>query len=174
MNISQTYIETPLGEMIACATDKGICLLEFNDRKKLDGQFKKLAKDLNANIVEQENKHFALLKKELEAYFNHDLKIFTVPLDLVGTEFQKKVWQALLTIPYGKTVSYLQQSESMGNPLSIRAVANANGMNKIAIIVPCHRVIGSNGKLTGYAGGLERKQFLLNLEKGITEKILFP
>lgn len=174
MNISQTYIETPLGEMIACATDKGICLLEFNDRKKLDGQFKKLAKDLNANIVEQENKHFALLKKELEAYFNHDLKIFTVPLDLVGTEFQKKVWQALLTIPYGKTVSYLQQSESMGNPLSIRAVANANGMNKIAIIIPCHRVIGSNGKLTGYAGGLERKQFLLNLEKGITEKILFP
>lgn len=173
MNISQTYIETPLGEMIACATDKGICLLEFNDRKKLDGQFKKLAKDLNANIVEQENKHFALLKKELEAYFNHDLKIFTVPLDLVGTEFQKKVWQALLTIPYGKTVSYLQQSESMGNPLSIRAVANANGMNKIAIIVPCHRVIGSNGKLTGYAGGLERKQFLLNLEKGITEKNLF-
>lgn len=174
MNISQTYIETPLGEMIACATDKGICLLEFNDRKKLDGQFEKLAKDLNANIVEQENKHFALLKKELEAYFNHDLKIFTVPLYLVGTEFQKKVWQALLTIPYGKTVSYLQQSESMGNPLSIRAVANANGMNKIAIIVPCHRVIGSNGKLTGYAGGLERKQFLLNLEKGITEKILFP
>lgn len=174
MNISQTYIETPLGEMIACATDKGICLLEFNDRKKLDGQFEKLAKDLNANIVGQENKHFALLKKELEAYFNHDLKIFTVPLDLVGTEFQKKVWQALLTIPYGKTVSYLQQSESMGNPLSIRAVANANGMNKIAIIVPCHRVIGSNGKLTGYAGGLERKQFLLNLEKGITEKILFP
>lgn len=173
MNISQTYIETPLGEMIACATDKGICLLEFNDRKKLDGQFKKLAKDLNANIVEQENKHFGLLKKELEAYFNHDLKIFTVPLDLVGTEFQKKVWQALLTIPYGKTVSYLQQSESMGNPLSIRAVANANGMNKIAIIVPCHRVIGSNGKLTGYAGGLERKQFLLNLEKGITEKNLF-
>lgn len=174
MNISQTYIETPLGEMIACATDKGICLLEFNDRKKLDGQSEKLAKDLNANIVEQENKHFALLKKELEAYFNHDLKIFTVPLDLVGTEFQKKVWQALLTIPYGKTVSYLQQSESMGNPLSIRAVANANGMNKIAIIIPCHRVIGSNGKLTGYAGGLERKQFLLNLEKGITEKILFP
>lgn len=174
MNISQTHIETPLGEMIACATDKGICLLEFNDRKKLDGQFEKLAKDLNANIVEQENKHFALLKRELEAYFNYDLKIFTVPLDLVGTEFQKKVWQALLTIPYGKTVSYLQQSESMGSPLSIRAVANANGMNKVAIIVPCHRVIGSNGKLTGYAGGLERKKFLLNLEKGITEKNLFP
>lgn len=174
MNISQTYIETPLGEMIACATDKGICLLEFNDRKKLDGQFEKLTKDLNANIVEQENKHFALLKRELEAYFNYDLKIFTVPLDLVGTEFQKKVWQALLTIPYGKTVSYLQQSESMGSPLSIRAVANANGMNKVAILVPCHRVIGSNGKLTGYAGGLERKQFLLNLEKGITEKNLFP
>lgn len=173
MSISQAYIETPLGEMIACATNKGICLLEFNDRKKLDGQFQKLAKDLNSDIIEQECKHFDLLKKELEAYFKSELKVFTVPLDLVGTEFQKKVWQALLTIPYGKTVSYMQQSESMGNPLSIRAVANANGMNKVAIIVPCHRVIGTNGKLTGYAGGLERKQFLLNLEKGITEKNLF-
>lgn len=173
MNISQTYINTPLGEMIACATDKGICLLEFNDRKKLEDQFKKLSKDLNASITEEENIHFDLLKKELEAYFNGKLEKFTTPLDIIGTEFQKKVWQVLLTIPYGKTVSYLQQSESMGNPLSIRAVANANGMNKIAIIVPCHRVIGSNGKLTGYAGGLERKRFLLNLEKGITEKDLF-
>lgn len=173
MNISQTYINTPLGEMIACATDKGICLLEFNDRKKLEDQFKKLSKDLNTSIAEEENIHFNLLKKELEAYFNGKLEKFTTPLDIIGTEFQKKVWQALLTIPYGKTVSYLQQSESMGNPLSIRAVANANGMNKIAIIVPCHRVIGSNGKLTGYAGGLERKRFLLNLEKGITEKDLF-
>lgn len=173
MNISQTYINTPLGEMIACATDKGICLLEFNDRKKLEDQFKKLSKDLNTSIAEEENIHFDLLKKELEAYFNGKLEKFTTPLDIIGTEFQKKVWQVLLTIPYGKTVSYLQQSESMGNPLSIRAVANANGMNKIAIIVPCHRVIGSNGKLTGYAGGLERKRFLLNLEKGITEKDLF-
>lgn len=173
MNISQTYIDTPLGEMIACATDKGICLLEFNDRKKLNGQFQKLSKELDAAIVIEENTHFDLLRKELAAYFNDELKEFTVPLDLVGTEFQKKVWQALLTIPYGKTVSYLQQSEAMGNPLSIRAVANANGMNKIAIIVPCHRVIGSNGKLTGYAGGLERKRALLNLEKGITEKNLF-
>ena len=173
MSISQTYINTPLGEMIACATDKGICLLEFNDRKKLEDQFKKLSKDLNTSIAEEENIHFDLLKKELEAYFNGKLEKFTTPLDIIGTEFQKKVWQVLLTIPYGKTVSYLQQSESMGNPLSIRAVANANGMNKIAIIVPCHRVIGSNGKLTGYAGGLERKRFLLNLEKGITEKDLF-
>lgn len=173
MNISQTCINTPLGEMIACATDKGICLLEFNDRKKLNGQFQKLTKDLDATIVIEENAHFDLLRKELEAYFKNELKEFTVPLDLIGTEFQQKVWQALLAIPYGKTVSYLQQSESMGSPLSIRAVANANGMNKIAIIVPCHRVIGSDGKLTGYAGGLERKRALLNLEQGITEKDLF-
>lgn len=173
MNISQTYINTPIGEMIACATDKGICLLEFNDRKKLDGQFQKLSKELNATISEEKNVYFDLLREELEAYFIGKLKEFTIPLDLVGTEFQKNVWQALLAIPYGKTRSYLQQAESMGSPLSIRAVANANGMNKIAIIVPCHRVIGSNGKLTGYAGGLERKRFLLNLEKGITEKNLF-
>ena len=173
MNISQTYINTPLGEMIACATDKGICLLEFNDRKNINGQFLKLTKDLKASIIERESEYFDLLRKELETYFKGKLTEFTVPLDLIGTEFQTKVWQALLSIPYGKTVSYLQQSESMGNPLSIRAVANANGMNKIAIIVPCHRVIGSNGKLTGYAGGLERKRYLLNLEKGITEKNLF-
>lgn len=173
MNISKTHIETPLGEMIACATNKGICLLEFNNRKNIEGQFQKTEKELNSIIVEEDNIHFDLLKKELAAYFKRELNQFTVPLDLIGTEFQKKVWQALLTIPYGKTVSYLQQSEVMGNPLSIRAVANANGMNKIAIIVPCHRVIGSNGKLTGYAGGLERKRFLLNLEKGITERNLF-
>lgn len=173
MNISLNHIETPLGKMIVCATNKGICLLEFIDRKKLDGQFEKLSKELNATIIEEECMHFDLLRKELNAYFNNELKEFTVPLDLVGTEFQKKVWQALLTIPYGKTTSYMQQSEAIGNPLSVRAVANANGMNKIAIIVPCHRVIGSNGKLTGYAGGLERKRALLNLEKGITEKNLF-
>lgn len=173
MNISQTKIKTPLGDMIACGTDKGICLLEFNDRKKLENQLLKLTKDLKASIVEENNIHFDLLKKELIEYFNGNLRHFTVPLDLVGTEFQKTVWQTLLSIPYGKTISYLQQSENMGNPLSIRAVANANGMNKIAIIVPCHRVIGSNGKLTGYAGGLERKRALLNLEKGITEKNIF-
>lgn len=173
MNISKTHIETPLGEMIACATNKGICLLEFNNRKNIEGQFQKTEKELNSIIVEEDNIHFDLLKKELAAYFRRELNQFTVPLDLIGTEFQKKVWQALLTIPYGKTVSYLQQSEAMGNPLSIRAVANANGMNKIAIIVPCHRVIGSNGKLTGYAGGLERKRWLLNMEKGITENTLF-
>lgn len=173
MNISKTHIETPLGEMIACATNKGICLLEFNNRKNIEGQFQKTEKELNSIIVEEDNIHFDLLKKELAAYFKRELNQFTVPLDLIGTEFQKKVWQALLTIPYGKTVSYLQQSEVMGNPLSIRAVANANGMNKIAIIVPCHRVIGSNGKLTGYAGGLEKKRWLLNMEKGITENTLF-
>ena len=173
MNISKTHIETPLGEMIACATNKGICLLEFNNRKNIEGQFQKTEKELNSIIVEEDNIHFDLLKKELAAYFKRELNQFTVPLDLIGTEFQKKVWQALLTIPYGKTVSYLQQSEAMGNPLSIRAVANANGMNKIAIIVPCHRVIGSNGKLTGYAGGLEKKRWLLNMEKGITENTLF-
>lgn len=164
MNISQTYIETPLGEMIACATDKGICLLEFNNRKNIESQFQKTEKALNGVIVEENSIYFDLLKQELAAYFKKELQEFTVPLDLVGTEFQKKVWLALLTIPYGKTVSYLRQAEAIGDPLSVRAVANANGMNKIAIIVPCHRVIGSNGKLTGYAGGLDKKRWLLNLE----------
>jgi len=92
---------------------------------------------------------------------------FTVPLAPVGTDFQKKVWEILRTIPYGTTRSYQQQADILGNPKAVRAVANANGLNKISIIIPCHRVIGTNGTLTGYGGGIWRKQKLLELEKAI-------
>lgn len=164
MKIDQTYIQTPLGEMLACATPQGICLLEFTNRKNLDKQIGKLTKELNASIETGKNPIFDLLRNELRLYFDRKLQSFTVPLDLVGSEFQKRVWHTLLTIPYGATISYLEQAQRMGNQLAVRAVANANGMNKIPIIIPCHRVIGSDGKLTGYAGGLERKRWLLELE----------
>lgn len=169
--IDFTRIETGLGTMVACATDKGVCLLEFSDRKGLETELKQLAKYHNANIVQGQNKYFKQLKEELDAYFEGRLKEFNVPLDISGTDFQKQVWQALVEIPYGTTSSYLRQAEVLGKPLSVRAVANANGMNKIAIIIPCHRVVGSDGSLTGYAGGLWRKQKLIDLEKDNKQKL---
>lgn len=169
--IDFTRIETDLGTMVACATDKGVCLLEFSDRKGLETELKQLAKYHNANIVQGQNKYFKQLKEELDAYFEGRLKEFNVPLDISGTDFQKQVWQALVEIPYGTTSSYLRQAEVLGKPSSVRAVANANGMNMIAIIIPCHRVVGSDGSLTGYAGGLWRKQKLIDLEKDNKQKL---
>ena len=160
-------IETPLGTMIACANENGICMLEFSDRKALPTEFKDISKHFDANIVQGENPHFKTLEKELEEYFEGKRKDFTVPLAPVGTDFQKKVWEILRTIPYGTTRTYQQQADILGNPKAVRAVANANGLNKISIIIPCHRVIGSNGTLTGYGGGIWRKQKLLELEKAI-------
>ncbi|HAP96455.1 MAG TPA: XRE family transcriptional regulator [Chryseobacterium sp.] len=160
-------IETPLGTMIACANENGICMLEFSDRKALPTELKEISKHFDANIVQGENPHFKTLKKELEEYFERKRFDFTVPLAPVGTDFQKNVWEILRTIPYGTTRSYQQQADILGNPKAVRAVANANGLNKISIIIPCHRVIGTNGRLTGYSGGIWRKQKLLELEKAI-------
>ena len=160
-------IETPIGTMYAAAVEEGICMLEFTDRKMLETEFKDLAKSLNATIVQGENPHFKTLEKELAEYFAGNRTEFTVPLSPVGTEFQKSVWNVLLKIPYGETWNYKKQSEVLGDVKKVRAVANANGMNKISILIPCHRVIGSNGTLTGYGGGIWRKQKLLELEKAI-------
>lgn len=110
---------------------------------------------------------------QLDEYFNHSRKEFTVKFKLNGTEFQNRVWSQLLNIPFGKTMSYLELAEKLGDPLVIRAAASANGKNKLAIIVPCHRVIGSNRELIGYAGGLWRKKILLNHEQGVEELSLF-
>lgn len=160
-------IETPLGTMIACADENGICMLEFSDRKALPTELKEISKHFNANIIQGENPHFKILEKELAEYFEGKRKDFSVPLSPVGTDFQKKVWGVLRQIPYGTTRSYMDQANILGSPKSVRAVANANGLNKISIIIPCHRVIGSDGKLTGYGGGIWRKQKLLELEKAI-------
>ena len=160
-------IETPIGTMYAAATAEGICMLEFTDRKMLETEFKDLAKSLNAIIIQGENPHFIPLEKELAEYFLGKRTEFTVPLSPVGTDFQKSVWKILMKIPYGETWNYKKQSEVLGDAKKVRAVANANGMNKISILIPCHRVIGSNGTLTGYGGGIWRKQKLLELEKAI-------
>lgn len=162
---------TPVGPMFACATEHGICLLEFTDKKLLEAEFKELCKKLKAVILPGKNPHLDHLQVELKEYFSGTRRSFSVPLDSSGTEFQLSVWQALNDISFGETRTYKQQALSIGNEKAVRAVAAANGKNRISIIIPCHRVIGSDGSLTGYAGGLHRKQWLLDLEsKNLTLK----
>lgn len=158
-------VTTPLGPMFVCATERGICLLEFVDRRMLETEFKDLQRLLGAKIISGENKHIKQAKKEIIEYFSGTRKTFDVKLDAPGTVFQKQVWQVLSTIKYGTTITYQKQAQEIENPNAVRAVASANGYNRISIIVPCHRVIGKNGKLTGYGGGLERKRWLLEHER---------
>jgi AraC family transcriptional regulator, regulatory protein of adaptative response / methylated-DNA-[protein]-cysteine methyltransferase len=168
--INTTKIETPLGNMIAGATGEGVCLLEFEDRELLQSEQKSLKKLLKTNIEAGENKHLKALEIQLKEYFEGSRKEFSLSLVLAGSDFQKAVWNELLNIPFGSTRSYLEQAAALNRPGSVRAVANANGINMIAIVIPCHRVIGSDGSLTGYGGGLVRKKWLLDHEKKLTGK----
>lgn len=164
--IISTTIETPLGLMMACAVEQGICLLEFNEPQRLDKELAWLRKHYNATIIQGQQPHLELLRQQLAEYFAGQRRAFSVPLAVAGTEFQQQVWKALQQIPYGATRSYKQQAVTLQKPEAVRAVANANGMNRISILVPCHRIIGTDGGLTGYGGGLWRKQWLLDLEQG--------
>ena len=153
------YIETPLGHAKIVGDTDGISSVSILDTKV----------ELSTVIPE------SLLDctTQLKAYFNNQLKSFDLDLNPEGTTFQKKVWNLLQQIPYGKTISYLDLSKQLGDVKAIRAVAGANGKNPLWIIVPCHRVIGSDGSLTGYAGGLHRKQWLLNHESEYKQQTLF-
>lgn len=159
-----SQLDTPLGIMVAGATEDGLCLLEFNDRPELKAELEDIKRLLNAQVVEGKNSHILKTEQELKEYFEGKRKHFDVSLITPGTDFQMEVWNNLKDIPYGETISYQQQSEKMGYPAAIRAIAHANGCNRISIIIPCHRVIGKNGKLTGYGGGVDRKRRLLILE----------
>ena len=170
--IHTTKIITPLGPMLAGATEEGICLLEFTDRRMLETEIKRLSKLLNGSFVPGISKHLDKLNRQLGEYFSGRRKEFDLPLVLPGTGFQKKVWEELQTIPYGSTRSYDEQAEKIGMPKAVRAVAKANGENSIAILVPCHRVIGTNGELNGYGGGLWRKEYLLNHERSFCNRSL--
>jgi len=162
--VSVTQLNTPIGPLLAGASDTGLCLLEYMDPKRLERQLHRLQKHLNAEITPGNHPIFPKLQTQLNAYFNRTLQAFDIPLALCGTHFQTAVWNALLQIPYGETRSYTDQAKSIGMLEALRAVARANGENRIAILIPCHRVIGKNGALTGYGGGLWRKEFLLHLE----------
>ena len=166
MQIDFKKIESPVGALNVAATEDGICWLDFADKSTADKHFKSFVKKLKASIAQNNNLHINELETQLKEYFEGKRKEFTIPLIIVGTPFQKKVWAALQDIPYGATRSYKEQSTAIGMPKAVRAVANANGRNPISIVIPCHRVIGSNGTLTGYGGGLWRKKFLLELEAG--------
>jgi AraC family transcriptional regulator of adaptative response/methylated-DNA-[protein]-cysteine methyltransferase len=163
--ISMAELTTPLGPMLAGATTEGICLLEFTDRIRIVKEFDDLKKSLNAVILPGRNRHTDLLEEQLKEYFDGSRKAFTIPLHTPGNDFTNAVWATLREIPYGTTCSYKVQSEKMNNPKAIRAIAATNGRNRIAIIIPCHRVIGSNGSLTGYAGGIDKKKWLLIFER---------
>ena len=171
--LTAAAVATPLGEMLVVFGSKGLCLLEFVGQKHMEQEIMAVQKALRGQFIFQENEQTQLLRQELDLYFQGRLKVFTTPLETIGTAFQQQVWNALLTIPYGETRSYKEQAQQLGNPKAIRAVAAANGQNKVSILIPCHRVIGSDGKLTGYAGGLNRKQSLLALERGEVQTALF-
>ncbi|MBU1050563.1 methylated-DNA--[protein]-cysteine S-methyltransferase [Candidatus Bipolaricaulota bacterium] len=155
---------SPLGPLLAGATQTGICLLEFADRRMLETQLMRLQTRLNAELLPGTSPYFDSLGIQLTEYFEGARKDFDLPLVMAGTVFQESAWNSLRDIPFGETRSYQQQADTIGQPSAVRAVARANGDNRIAILIPCHRVIGKNGRLTGYGGGLWRKRALLELE----------
>lgn len=157
-------IPTPLGAMDAAACNEGVCALEFPEPRTRDARITALCEKLEARVVRGTHPHLKLLRDELARYFAGELRRFRVPLFAPGTAFEELAWSALLAIPYGETRSYAAQAAMIGKPRAMRAVGLANGRNRIAIVIPCHRVIGANGKLVGYAAGVERKRFLLELE----------
>lgn len=163
-NIIYTDINSPLGDMIAGATDKGICFLEWHDRGGVERILSRVEKRYKKPLKLGVSNHLLKLQKELNNYFDQTLNKFLVPIDVNGTRFENNVWDALLKIPYGETRSYGEIAKELDNPGASRAIGRANGANYLSIIIPCHRVIESNGKLRGYGGGLSRKKFLLELE----------
>jgi len=170
--INIVRFSTKLGPMFACATQQGLCLLEFTDRRMLETEFQDLCRRLNAVILPGKNKYLDQVEIEVTEYFQGIRSAFTLPLVTPGTEFQQSVWKLLMQIPYGTTRSYQQLSQKLGNIKAVRAVAGANGHNRISLIIPCHRVIGSDGSLTGYGGGLQRKQWLIDFENSVNSKNL--
>ena len=162
--VSQT-IDTPLGALVAGALPDGICLLEFPEHDRLESQLAAIRRRLGCEFEEGGSVHLDHLQRELAAYFAGTLTQFTVPVVTQGTPFQERVWSQLRRIPYGETRSYEALAKAAGSPGGSRAAGHANGLSRIAIVIPCHRVVNKDGKLGAYGGGLWRKQYLLDLER---------
>jgi AraC family transcriptional regulator, regulatory protein of adaptative response / methylated-DNA-[protein]-cysteine methyltransferase len=158
----QAQVKTPLGLMVAVADEERLHLLEFVDQKGLQRELKKVGP-----IRHENNRLLRSLESELERYFQGDLWTFEIPIAFNGTPFQQKVWEELLAIPFGETRSYGKIAQAIGKPTAYRAVAQANGANRLAIVIPCHRVINADGSLSGYAGKVERKEWLLRHEQSL-------
>lgn len=164
--IVATMIDSPLGPLVAAAVDEGVCLLEFSDRRMLEKQMKSLHRHFRRVVVPGTHPHLDQLHSELEAYFAGRARELSVPISAPGTDFQKKVWAAVRAIPPGQTRRYSEIAQQIGAPGAVRAVGTANGMNRLAILIPCHRVITSEGTFGGYGGGIWRKRRLLEIEAG--------
>lgn len=162
--ISIQYYKTKIGELILGSFNSKLCMLDFRYRRMRNTVDNRIKKGLNAEFVEQDDAILEQTKEQLNEYLNGDRKEFDISLLTIGTDFQKSVWNALMKVPYGTTSTYLQIAKNIDNIKAVRAVANANGANSIGIIIPCHRIIGSNGELVGYGGGLPVKKRLLKLE----------
>jgi O-6-methylguanine DNA methyltransferase len=167
-SIHLQVIGTPIGNMWAMSTQLGLVQLKFSDEEPQIKDIQQLEKQLECSVIIGETTVLKETEAQLSTYFDRKLRDFNIPLDLRGSEFQLKIWNELLKVPYGQTITYMDQAKKFGDTRAVRAVAHANGLNPIAIIVPCHRIIGSNGDLTGYAGGIHRKRWLLDHESNQT------
>lgn len=165
--ISIQYYKSPIGELLLGSYDEQLCLLDFRYRKMRERVDRRIQKGLNAEYVEESTPLIKETIKQMKEYFNLERKEFTIPLLMVGTDFQKTVWQGLIDTPFGTTSSYLELAKRIGNEKAVRAVATANGANAIGVLIPCHRIIGSDGSLVGYAGGLDVKKKLLQIESNL-------
>lgn len=171
--ITITYFKTPFGELILGDHNKQLCLADWRYRKMREAIDKRIQSGLNANYFIGMSHILEETVKQLNEYFSKKRTEFDLPIEFIGTDFQKRVWKALMQIPYGQTESYLGLSKILGDEKAIRAVSSANGANAISIIVPCHRIIGSDNSLVGYAGGLQTKKKLLQLEGALAQLELF-
>lgn len=162
--IATATLTTPLGPLTAAATGDGLCYAAFSDRAGLAEELKRLGRDLGAEVRPGASRWFGDLEAQLAEYFALSRRAFGIPLVYTGTPFQKAAWRELEAIPYGHTLSYRDQALALGKPGSARAVASANACNRLVILIPCHRVIGADGSLSGYADGPDRKKRLLDLE----------
>ena len=161
------WIETPLGAMLALANDDGLHLLEFIDRRGLENELIWIRKRIKSAVVPGNNEHLDQTAEELKRYFDGTATEFNVPLVLIGSDFERDVWESLRQIPAGETRSYSDLARQLGKPAAVRAVGRANGSNPLCLMVPCHRVIGADGNLVGYGGGLWRKKWLLDHERRV-------
>ncbi len=163
-HIHITYHKTIIGELIIGSFDEKICIVDFRYRKMRNTVDNRIKKRLNADFVEEEDDIITKAKQQIDEYLQGRRETFDIPILIVGSDFQQQVWTALMHVPYGKTASYLELAKSINKPKAVRAVANTNGANAIALIIPCHRIVASNGGLGGYGGGVAVKKRLLKIE----------